>query len=45
MKRLPLLGNFHRDEAARFLGDFANTMRPRDAMFIGVDSCIKPDKV
>ncbi|KFH42389.1 hypothetical protein ACRE_068860 [Hapsidospora chrysogenum ATCC 11550] len=38
------IGNFHRDEAAQFLGDFANTMRPSDAMFIGVDSCIKPDK-
>lgn len=39
------IGNFHRDEAARFLGDFANVMRPQDSLFVGVDSCNKPDKV
>ena len=45
--RQPLIttGNFTRNEAADFLGQFANVMRPDDMFLLGVDSCEKPEKV
>lgn len=39
------IGNFSRDEAAGFLGQFADVMRTQDMMIVGVDSCMRPDKV
>ncbi|KAM0562409.1 hypothetical protein ACHAPJ_002099 [Fusarium lateritium] len=39
------IGNFTRDEAAGFLGGFAEVLRPSDSMIVGVDSCSKPAKV
>ncbi|CAI6091320.1 unnamed protein product, partial [Clonostachys chloroleuca] len=40
-----ILGNFHRDDAAKFLEGFGRIMGSGDCMFVGVDSCIRPDKV
>ncbi|KAL1952942.1 hypothetical protein VTO42DRAFT_3926 [Malbranchea cinnamomea] len=39
------LGNFTRDEAATFLGEFTKTLLSSDCMLIGLDSCKDPDKV
>ena len=39
------LGNFDRDEAAIFLGDFANNMGPRDHMIVGLDACQNENRV
>ncbi|KAK7217369.1 hypothetical protein V2G26_005372 [Clonostachys chloroleuca] len=39
------IGNFHRDDAAKFLEGFGRIMGSGDCMFVGVDSCIRPDKV
>ncbi|KAI5459770.1 C-type lectin protein [Mariannaea sp. PMI_226] len=39
------IGNFHRDEAAEFLGQFADLLQPSDTMLVGVDSCDDPAKV
>ncbi|EEP75506.1 conserved hypothetical protein [Uncinocarpus reesii 1704] len=39
------MGNFTRTEAAQFLGGFAKTLGPDDALFIGLDSCKDPQKV
>uniref|UniRef100_A0A0B7JM92 Histidine-specific methyltransferase SAM-dependent domain-containing protein n=1 Tax=Bionectria ochroleuca TaxID=29856 RepID=A0A0B7JM92_BIOOC len=38
------IGNFHRDDAAKFLEGFGRIMGSGDCMFVGVDSCIRPDK-
>ncbi|KAF4122989.1 L-histidine Nalpha-methyltransferase / hercynylcysteine S-oxide synthase [Geosmithia morbida] len=34
------IGNFLRDEAAKFLSEFADVMQPQDTLFIGIDSFI-----
>ncbi|KAL2681016.1 Ergothioneine biosynthesis protein 1 [[Neocosmospora] mangrovei] len=39
------IGNFSRDEAAAFLGGFADVLRPSDSMIVGVDACNNPAKV
>ncbi|KAI1807132.1 C-type lectin protein [Daldinia bambusicola] len=39
------IGNFHRDEAASFLRDFADVLQPADSFLIGLDSCTDPSKV
>src|SRR5437667_3636835 len=42
------IGNFTRDEAAEFLGGFANSvLQPGngDLMLVGLDACKNPDKV
>lgn len=39
------VGNFSRDEAAAFLGGFADVLRPSDSMIVGVDACNNPAKV
>lgn len=45
VRKLTAAGNFQRDEAADFLSGFAGIMKAQDTMFLGVDSCMKPDKV
>lgn len=39
------IGNFKRDEGAKFLKDFADILKPGDTMIIGMDGCQNPDKV
>ncbi|KPM46123.1 hypothetical protein AK830_g468 [Neonectria ditissima] len=39
------IGNFHRDEAADFLGGFADVLQPSDTLLVGIDSCSDPAKV
>ena len=39
------LGNFARDEAAKFLAKFREVLQPGDSMLIGIDSCKEPDRV
>lgn len=39
------LGNFGRDEAAKFLRDFAEIMGPGDMMLVGLDACQDEAKV
>jgi EasF-like predicted methyltransferase len=39
------LGNFHRTEAAAFLGKFATLLSPSDSLIIGLDGCKDRDKV
>ena len=38
-------GNFTRDEAAAFLGGFAEVLTPTDSMIVAVDSCSNPSSV
>ncbi|KAK5991381.1 Ergothioneine biosynthesis protein 1 [Cladobotryum mycophilum] len=38
------IGNFHRDEAAEFLGSYAGVLQPTDLMILGVDSHAYNDK-
>ncbi|KAF4446375.1 hypothetical protein F53441_9998 [Fusarium austroafricanum] len=39
------IGNFTRDDAAEFLGGFAEVITPSDSMIVAVDSCNNPVKV
>ncbi|KAM0236340.1 hypothetical protein ACHAPO_004972 [Fusarium lateritium] len=39
------IGNFTRDEAADFLGGFAEVLTPSDSMIVAVDSCSNPARV
>ncbi|ODA81157.1 hypothetical protein RJ55_04121 [Drechmeria coniospora] len=40
------IGNFHRDDAAEFLQDFADLLRSeRDSIIVGLDSCGDPMKI
>ncbi|KAE8448602.1 Ergothioneine biosynthesis protein 1 [Mollisiaceae sp. DMI_Dod_QoI] len=39
------IGNFHRHEAASFLGGFSNVLQPSDSMLIGLDATNDPAKV
>jgi uncharacterized SAM-dependent methyltransferase len=39
------IGNFTRQEAAKFLGDIAQALQPRDRMIVALDSCKDRDKV
>ena len=41
--RLP--GNFDRKGAAEFLAGFGRVMSGADMIYIGVDTCMEPDKV
>lgn len=39
------IGNFTREEAVGFVSQFANILKPTDALLIGLDACQTPDKV
>ncbi|MCJ1399869.1 hypothetical protein MMC11_003072 [Xylographa trunciseda] len=39
------IGNFNRDEAARFLKGFASALHPRDSVLIGIDGCQDAQKI
>ncbi|KAI5239406.1 hypothetical protein E4T43_06782 [Aureobasidium subglaciale] len=39
------IGNFSRDEAAKFLSQFSETLDPNDTLLLGVDACTDADKV
>ena len=39
------IGNFGRQEAANFLGSFANTLGSNDCMIVGLDACHNKQKV
>lgn len=39
------MGNFSRDEAARFLHQFSRVLGPQDSLIIGLDSCLDPHLV
>jgi EasF-like predicted methyltransferase len=39
------IGNFKRDDGARFLKRFSNILRPGDTMIIGMDGCQNPERV
>ncbi|KAL8637853.1 MAG: hypothetical protein Q9228_004926 [Teloschistes exilis] len=39
------VGNFRREEAASFLGGFANAIGEDDAMLVGLDACQDGDKI
>jgi len=39
------IGNFTRDEAPGFLGQFVNILGPQDVLLIGLDACQEPSKV
>ncbi|KAL1896440.1 hypothetical protein Cpir12675_002777 [Ceratocystis pirilliformis] len=39
------IGNFSRSDAASFLRNFCNILRPGDRMLIGLDACNNPNKV
>ncbi|TIA55540.1 hypothetical protein D6C79_00388 [Aureobasidium pullulans] len=39
------IGNFSRDEAAKFLSQFAETLDPNDTLLLGVDACTDANKV
>ncbi|CAK3926972.1 Hypothetical predicted protein [Lecanosticta acicola] len=39
------IGNFTRDEAAGFIAQFADILKPADTLLIGLDACRIPDKV
>jgi EasF-like predicted methyltransferase len=39
------IGNFSREEAARFLQGFANVLSPADLLLVGLDACQAPERV
>jgi len=39
------VGNFSREEAARFLQSFANVLGPADLLLVGLDACQVPERV
>lgn len=39
------MGNFSRDEAAGFLGNFSEVLNPSDFLLIGLDACKNPERV
>ncbi|KAG9559141.1 hypothetical protein KCU71_g9399, partial [Aureobasidium melanogenum] len=39
------IGNFSRDEAAKFLTQFSETLHPNDTLLLGLDACTDADKV
>ena len=39
------IGNFNREEAAKFLNGFASALGPQDIMMVGLDGCQDKDKV
>lgn len=39
------IGNFHRDEAAQFLKQFAEILQPQDSLLVGIDACQDREKV
>lgn len=39
------IGNFSRPDAASFLHNFGEILRPGDRMLIGIDACCDPHKV
>ena len=39
------VGNFNREQAASFLNDYAQILRPRDMMLIGLDACQDGERV
>ncbi|KAG6003635.1 Ergothioneine biosynthesis protein 1 [Claviceps maximensis] len=39
------IGNFDRDDAAKFLQSYADVLKPNDSMVIGLDSCGNPDMI
>jgi EasF-like predicted methyltransferase len=39
------IGNFTREEAAKFVAQFADTLKPTDTFILGVDACQDPDRV
>jgi EasF-like predicted methyltransferase len=39
------IGNFSREEAARFLRSFANILGPADLLLVGLDACQVPERV
>lgn len=39
------IGNFTREEAGKFLADFANQLGPADSVIVGLDACQESDKV
>ncbi|KAL2429682.1 Ergothioneine biosynthesis protein 1 [Exophiala dermatitidis] len=39
------LGNFPREDAARFLGSFRKVLAPSDFLLVGLDACQDPDRI
>lgn len=39
------IGNFTRDEAAGFIAQFAETLKPTDSFILGIDACQDPEQV
>ncbi|EXJ78765.1 hypothetical protein A1O1_09167 [Capronia coronata CBS 617.96] len=39
------IGNFSREDAAKFLASFKNVLSPSDLILVGVDACQEPDRV